>query len=199
MPPFNAPAYDIERPTGQCAFTGRAMEPGEPYMAALVELPEGVDGEQPTGLGLKRIDVSMQTWSGGKRPDHLFGYWQSTIPQPNQKRRLFVDNEILMNLFRRLGETEQPERLAFRFVLGLILMRKKLLRYDGTEKRAAPESNDAVNKEEWWLVSPKLDLTKGPLGRWNEDGQMELLNPHLGDEQIQQVTEQLGEILATEF
>ena len=40
MSQFNAPTYDIERPSGQCTFTGQTLEPGEHYMAVLVEAPQ---------------------------------------------------------------------------------------------------------------------------------------------------------------
>ena len=41
MTSFNAPAYDIDKPTGQCAFTGRTLEPGDAYVyPAPVVLPD---------------------------------------------------------------------------------------------------------------------------------------------------------------
>ncbi len=201
MSQFNAPAYDIERPSGSCAFTGRQLQPGEPYMATLVEVdlpvapPTGgaKTAKQPTapssggGLGLKRLDVSLEAWDAGQRPDKLFSYWKSIVPEPNQKKRLFVDDEVLMTLFRRLGEADQPERRSFRFVLGLILMRKKLLRYDGSVERPAANAAEA-RTEEWWKMTPKGEVTA-----------LEMINPHLDEAQIQQVREQLSEILAGEL
>ena len=198
MAQFNAPAYDIERPTGQCAFMGHTLEPGEPFMATLVEVPDTPEGPI-NALGLKRVDISMQAWEEGKRPEKLFGYWKTRIPEPNRKKRLFVDNEILMNLFIRLADSDQPQRLAFRFVLGLILMRKKLLRYDHTEKRSEDGPEGEKIEQEWWMVTPKLDLSKGPLGRWDPDRQLEMLDPRLDEQQIQQVTEQIGQILEAEI
>mgnify|MGYP007059398279 CR=1 FL=1 len=200
-------ACDIERPTGQCAYTGRVLEPGEDYIATLVELDlsqpsqgeRPTAGSAPTGLGLKRLDVSLEAWEQGSRPDNLFGYWRTTVAQPNEKRKLFVDNDILMNLFRRLEDAQEDERLAFRFVLGMILMRKKLLRYDGTEKRQAEDAEGNTVTQDWWLVTPKLDLSKGPLGKWNDAGRMAMLDPHMDEQRIVQVTEQLGQILEAEL
>ena len=206
MTQFNT-AYDIERPTGQCASTGRVLEPGEDYIATLVELDlsqpsqgeRPTAGSAPTGLGLKRLDVSLEAWEQGSRPDNLFGYWRTTVAQPNEKRKLFVDNDILMNLFRRLEDAQEDERLAFRFVLGMILMRKKLLRYDSTEKRQAEDAEGNTVTQDWWLVTPKLDLSKGPLGKWNDAGRMAMLDPHMDEQRIVQVTEQLGQILEAEL
>lgn len=201
MTQFNAPAYEIERPTGRCALTGRELAPGDPYMATLVELDEQERSQKTAAaaLGLKRLDVAWEPWQQGKRPDRLFGYWKTTVAEPNKARKLFVDDEILMNLFRRLADDERSQRIAFRFVLGLILMRKKCLRYDGTARRSVTRDAGEPEAQDWWQVTPKLDLSKGPLGRWNEGDRLEMLDPHLDDEQIELVAEQLSEVLEAEL
>jgi hypothetical protein len=124
MSQFNAPAYDIERPTGVCAFTGRAFDPGEPFMATLIELPEEqrqamAEGKSAAAaaLGFKRLDVSMDRWTAGDRPEHLFAYWKTVAPESNKKKRLFVDDDVLLNLLRRLEDAADEQRVAFRFVL----------------------------------------------------------------------------------
>ena len=194
---MNAPTYDIERLTGQCAITGQALNPGEQYIAALVEADPSTT-EAPAdntpkqtaapNAGLKRIDISIEAWQQGHRPERLFSHWQSTVPQPNEKKKMFVDDSVLMNLLLRLADTDQPQRLAFRFVLTLILMRKKLLRYEGAQKRNDTEGQP----QEWWTVTPKRGLGV-------DEEPIEILNPQINDEQIQQVTEQLGQILESEL
>jgi len=211
MTQFNATEYRIDRPTGQCAFTGKTLEPGQTYIATLVELdPEELAAQreerEKSGnksepkdpmeeAGFQRLDVSVEAWDEGKRPERMFSFWRTTVPEPNEKKKLFVDDTVLYNLFLRLSDTDQAQRLAFRFVLALILMRKKLLRYNGTEKHE--DANGAA--QQYWKVVGKVDLSKGPLGKWDEANPMEVLDPHMDDEQIQQVTEQLGEILETEL
>ncbi len=205
MTQFNATTYDIERPTGRCAFTDEPLAPGEAYMATLVDLdPEQQTSAEPpksaaAALGFKRLDVSWRAWQEGKRPERLFSHWKSVVPEPNQKRKIFVDDAVLMNLFRRLAEETQPQRVAFRFVVGLILMRKKFLRYDGTARRSVPNEAGEPVRQDWWQVTPKLDLSNGPMGKWNEEDALEMLDPHLDDQQVEQVTQQLGEILEAEL
>ncbi|MBI1367451.1 MAG: hypothetical protein GC162_02230 [Planctomycetes bacterium] len=189
MSQFNAPAYDIERPTGQCAFTGRVLEPHEHYIAALVE----------EGEGFKRVDVSLAAWEDGKRPEHLFSYWKAVVPEPTVKKKLFVDDAVLMNLLERLSDAGEPQRQSFRFVLMLILMRKKVLRYDRTEKREADSDGGETAMQDWWVLTPKLDLSKGPLGKWDDGRTFEVLDPHLDEAGIRAVTDQLGEILQAEL
>jgi hypothetical protein len=179
MSQFNTPTYDVERPTGQCAFTARSLEPNETYIATLVEV-EREDG----GMALKRIDVSSESWERGDRPENLFCFWKATVAVPEEKKKLLVDDEVLMNLFRRLEDADQDDRIAFRFVLALILMRKKLLRYEGSEKRADGP---------WWLLSAKAPSERA------ERERLSVLDPQLDEQRITKVTEQLGEILEAEL
>jgi hypothetical protein len=251
MASFNATSYDIERITGQCAFSGEVLEPKQEYMATLVEIqPDELaatamgeanadaasdsasktnkkseknksDKAKPStsimeAFGLKRLDVSMTAWDQGSRPDHLFSYWKTIVPTPNEKKQMFVDNDVLLNLLRRLADADQAQRLAFRFVLALILMRKKMLRYDKTEQREAVitetikeegDNGEDVNEkqetkqveQEWWVMTPKLNPAKGPLGKWKDDEIIEVMNPQLDEQQIFEVTEQLNEILNAEL
>jgi hypothetical protein len=179
MTSFNAPAYDVQRPSGTCAFTGEEIPPGDNYIASLVEY----DHEEG-GLGLKRVDVSLAQWEKGSRPEQLFCYWRTQMPQPQEKKKLLVDDDVLMNLYRRLEDADQDDRLAFRFVLSLILMRKRLLRYDGTEKRD--------DGQEWWIMSAKKPDA-------DERELLPVMDPHLDEQRIEQVTEQLSEILEAEL
>ena len=213
MSQFNTPNYEIPRTTGTCAKTGRQLEPGETYYAALLDLPEearlaeAAEAEKSAGkakdaktedLGIRRVDVSQEAWEEGFRPDYLFSYWKSVVPEPNEKKKLFVDDAVLVNMLVRLEDATEPQRLAFRFVLALILMRKKLVRYDKSETRQVQVDDETV-EQDWWTFTPKLDVSKGPMGKWNEDATIEVLDPHLDETQIEQVTQQLGDILEAEF
>ena len=74
MTRFNAPSYDIARPTGRCAFSDRELLPGEAYYATLVDLTDDeLTGLPPQEraknlLGLKRLDVCPEIWQQGHRP-----------------------------------------------------------------------------------------------------------------------------------
>lgn len=142
MSQLNTSSYPIEKPTGQCAITGQALEPGQEYVATLVEVEEAdlAKGQSMPPGGLKRLDVAMAAWNDGARPARLFSHWKSVVPEPNQKKKLLVDDAVLVNLFLRLEDTDDADRLAFRFVLGLILMRKRLLRYESTVQKSAAKA-----------------------------------------------------------
>ena len=95
-----------------------------------------------------------------------------------------VDDEVLRDLFERLASDERPQRIAFRFVLALILMRKRYLKFVG---RQAVEGEET----ERWLMRHK--------GAEPNDPPVEVINPHLSDDDVRDLTEQLSEILQSEL
>ena len=164
--------YDVARPQGACAVCGERIEPESKFMAALRE----------TSQGFERLDVSLACWEKFDR-QNVVAFWKTTMPQPEAKKKLFVDDEVLCNLFERLADTQEPAKINFRFVLGLILMRKRLLMYETTLR------DGSVNPErEIWVMRLK--------GRENT---LDMVNPHLKEEQVQDVSRQLGEILNEEL
>jgi hypothetical protein len=155
--------WEITKPLGQCYGTERKIEYGEEYFAALVETEEG----------LQRRDFCDDYWESQK-PD-VFCYWKTRLPEPGQKKQLFVDDQMLMAFFERLEKETEQEKVNFRFVLALILMRKRILKYDETKN---------VNDQEIWC-----------LRKVGEKETAEVINPHLDEEQIEQLSSQIGEIL----
>lgn len=128
MPPATS-TYPIGRPTGQCAATLQQIPPASHYIAALTEPPPTPDAPDDTPT-LQRVDVSAEAWNNGFRPPHLFAHWQATMREPSaDDHTLNTDN--LLELFDTLDEQNQsepsPRRSAFRHVLALLLIRKRLL------------------------------------------------------------------------
>jgi hypothetical protein len=159
--------WEVQRSTGKCAGTGRELLPGEEYYAALLD----------KGDTFERCDFCVEYWEQEK--PEVYSYWKTMVPLPNQKKKLFVDDEILINFFKRLEDEEEPIKIHFRFVLALILMRKKILKYE--DSRREPD------KEIW-----KMRFVK-------ETEVHEVINPLLDDQQIEQVSHELSSILHGEL
>ncbi len=102
--------WEIDKPLGRCYGTGKKIEYGEEYFAALVE----------TDQGLARRDFCADYWQAEK-PD-VFCYWRTKLPEPGQKKKVFIDDEMLMAFFERLAEETEQEKINFRFVLAFVLM-----------------------------------------------------------------------------
>ncbi len=159
--------WEVSRPLGQCCGTGKKIGYGEEYFAALVEI----------GEGLARRDFCDDYWR--QRRPAVFCYWKTKLPQPDEKKHRFVDDEMLMAFFERLGKETEQEKINFRFVLALVLMRKRRLKYDSSETKDG--------REIW-----RLRIT-------GEKEFVEVINPKLDDEQVKQLTSQIGEILQTDL
>ena len=89
--------------------------------------------------------------------------------EKGEKKKVFVDDQVLLDIFERMAEDEREDRLAFRFVLGLILIRKRLFRHESQRK---DEGGDRVV----WLLRLKGSPPESPL--------VEMVNPGIGDDDI---------------
>jgi hypothetical protein len=159
--------WEINRPLGQCCGSGKKIGCGEDYYGALVE----------TEQGLVRRDFSDEYWEREKPP--VFCFWKTKLAAPNEKKQLFVSDDMLMAFFERLAHETDPEKVNFRFVLALVLMRKRRLKYDGTKMDEGHET--------WCLrVAGDKDL-------------VEVVNPHLDENQIEVLTSQIGQILQADL
>jgi hypothetical protein len=166
--PASSGSYEVARPRGLCTICQKQIEPTQPLMAALRETPQGFE----------RLDVCLDCWNDFDKAD-LIGFWKTTMPLVEQKKKLFVDDEVLCQLFERLADATEPAKLNFRFVLGLILMRKRLIIYEASRNEGPAEI---------WQVRFK-----------GKQDQLDLLNPRLDESQIMDVSNQLGEILNEEL
>jgi hypothetical protein len=162
--------WEIEPTTRRCAVTGAELAEGQEFYAVLFD----EDGR------LRREDYSLDAWTGP--PEGAFCHFRSRIPEKEKKERLLVDDDVLINFFVRLADAEEESKLHFRFVLALILMRKRLLKYD-----------DTIHEEgqEFW----RMRLARPPADGEPAPDVQRVLNPHLDDAQIEAVSKELGAIL----
>jgi hypothetical protein len=159
--------WEINKAIGRCFGTDKQIQPEEEYFAALVE----------TQQGLERRDYCCEYWSSNK-PD-VYCYWKSKLPNPDKKKQIFIDDDMLMAFFERLAAETDQEKINFRFVLTLILMRKRKLKYDS--------SKDIDGREIW-----KLKVA-------GEGSFTDVENPHLSEQQIEQLSGQVGQILQVDL
>ncbi len=158
--------WQVESSKGRCAASGKELSEGEEFYSVLFDDPT-VEG------GFRRADYSVEAWSGV--PEGAYCHFKTHVPIKEKKRRLLVDNEVLVNFFVRLSDEADELRIQFRFVLALILMRKRLLRYDGSE---------TIEGVETW----RMTLT-------HDQSEYRVVNPRLTEAQIEGVSGQLGAIL----
>ena len=107
--------------------------------------------------------------------------------QDTYKTWLDKEGTALALELERLAEDERPQRQAFRYVLGLILIRKKLMRYAGRRNEVVDSGEADTTEREIWELRLK--------GSEPSDPMIDLVNPGLGDDDIIELSEQLGDVL----
>ena len=73
-----------------------------------------------------RKDVAPEHWSGP--PEEFVGWWKSTVKHITDNPSLQTSGETLQEFFERL--TAQPGEADTLYILTLLLLRRKLLRYE---------------------------------------------------------------------
>ncbi len=194
--------WEVAKTQGVCVGCSESLQPGQEYFAGLFEQAD--EGERPEAArveeqqapdsaaeqcenpaatavnsmaGFKRNDYCLSCWENFELK--AFCFWRTRVPQSAEKQKLLVDDEVLLTLFERLAEAQQRVKVNLRFVLALILMRKRILKYERT---------DIQNGRELWIMGQVREQTKH-----------EVVNPRLDEAQIQEVSEQLSSILRSEL
>jgi len=123
-------SYEIGKPRGLCAATGEPIRPGESFIAALVEPAPDPEAATPDEK-LDRVDVAEHAWDDGFRPSRLFAYWRTVMKETAAEQNDGLDGSTLLELFDNLEGAEEPRRVAFRYVLALMLIRGRSLKQVG--------------------------------------------------------------------
>jgi hypothetical protein len=118
----------MHKSTGSCAATGRAFTPGETHIAALVDEP---------GRGLARMDFGVDAWESGTRPPapfQLIGFWRAHYQPHQQPAKQLMGDDELLEMFDGLANVSDPKQVRFRYVLALLLIRRRMLRVVGQRR-----------------------------------------------------------------
>jgi hypothetical protein len=158
--------YQIQPSTRRCVLTGRELRPGERCYTVLLE-------EQGKFL---RQDFSQEAWQGP--PSGAFSFWAGRVPTQEQSKKLRFDDELLLDCFQRLEGDAEPARINFRYVVALLLMRRKRFRFEQVRKDGGLEF---------------LQLRCVRTGSLHE-----VLNPRLGEDEMTAVQTEVFKVLGWE-
>jgi hypothetical protein len=140
--------FEVQRCTRCCAATERALEPGDECYSVL----------EIAGADVIRKDYSPEAWKGA--PDTAFGWWRSRVPEPTAKKIKLAPNDVLLELFDQLADKSEQQDL--RYVLALLLIRRRVLRVDVTNDNSHDENDDTESNhaaEKMTLYCSKRDFT----------------------------------------
>lgn len=140
--------WQMPRRSDACCGCGVVFEPGANLTAILYD----------TLTGYERRDF-CDACQPPADPSAL-GSWRTRRPMPTTRKTVAFDREAVLGFFQRLTNAESPEQLRFRFVLALLLWRKKALKFESSDTRSDGEYwrfTSVSSKERWDILRPELD------------------------------------------
>ena len=155
--------WKIQRGERTCASCGRTFAELESYWSALYDRQSE----------FARLDFCTGCWKGDT--PEMFSFWQTRLPAKEEKRRLLVDDDVLVDFFLKLEGATDELKVNFRYILGLVLMRKKILKFADVKRG---ESGEFLV-----MAFPREKTT------------FEVFNPQLSEDNIARLTEEVGKIL----
>lgn len=154
--------YEVQRCTRQCGKSGRDLAPGEEFYSVLVA----------EGSEVVRRDYAVEAWEGP--PEGAVAWWKSQMPNPQATKMRLAPNEVLLQLFDQLED--QPEKRDMRYVLALLLVRRRVMRLEESER-------DAEGNELLVLYCPRRDAA------------YKVPEETPGDARVKEIQEELGQLL----
>lgn len=144
-----ATEFEIPAPTLRtCAASGRELRAGERVYGVLFD----------EGGKFVRKDFAADSWTGP--PEGAVAYWSGRIPSSERVRKPTFNEDLLLDCFAHLAGNPDPHRAHFRYVVALLLMRRKRLKFEDAKK--APDGTpilvvrDAKGGAKHEIVDPRL-------------------------------------------
>jgi hypothetical protein len=120
--------YQIHGPARVCVATGRVLKAGEKVYSVLRD----ENGQ------FVRTDYAADAWPGP--PAGAVAWWTGRIPEAGKAAKPTINDDLLADCFEHLSGTTDPARLRFRYVVALLLMRRKWFKFEDARKRGDRDS-----------------------------------------------------------
>ena len=156
--------FDIQGPTRLCTATGRELKAGERYFAALVD---------DAGKFVRK-DFAAEAWPGP--PANTVAFWTGRVPASDKPRKPTFNDDLLLDCFNHLVGSVEPGRVNFRYVVALLLMRRKRLKFEDVRR-----ADDGAH------VLVVRDAKSG--------ARHEITDPRLGEVEIEAVQAEVFQVL----
>jgi hypothetical protein len=111
--------FEVQRCTRHCSKTERELQPEEEFYSVLVA----------EGAEVVRYDYCSSAWEGP--PEDALGWWKSKMPSRNAHKLHWAPNDIMLEYFEELES--QPEKQDVRYILALLMIRRRVLRVEDTD------------------------------------------------------------------
>ena len=112
---------------------------------------------------------------GKPGPRETLQFLEDAVPRRDEPVKRIVSDDVLMDMFQRLEGDGEENRRNFRFVLALLLMRRKVLKYVEMKR---DENGTAL------VLQDRI-----------RNCRCEVYDPGLSEDKIQEVTEEVSRLL----
>lgn len=159
--------WTIQSRAPRCSVTGVEFQDGEYFYTLLFD----------EVAGLRREDLSEKAWKERNDSVQPYSFWRSKFEMPPPAPPEPLAKQTAEDLLRRYMEEESSQHAAARYLLAVMLERKKLLREVQTKR------------------TPEGELTR--IYEHAKTGEVFVIpDPQLRLDQIAQVQQEVGELLS---
>ena len=143
--------WEIKARSHRCARTNAPFQDGA-YIYTLLFRDRG---------GFRREDISQEAWRELKDSSSLFSFWKAKYEAPAPPAPEAMPKESTEELLRRLIHDERTDQVNARYVLAVMLERKKILKQVDIRETADEKLliyEHAKSGEAFIIVDPRLRL-----------------------------------------
>lgn len=144
--------WEIKSRAHACARTGREFQPGEIFYTLLIR----------EGDGFRREDLSEEAWESRNDNMQPFSFWRSKYEPPTPPPPEPLPKDDAEGLLRRLVAENDPAYANVRYILALMLERKRLLRPMESQDEDMLVYEHVATGEIIVLANPRLSLEQIP-------------------------------------
>ena len=144
--------WEIKSRAHQCSRTGREFAEGEFFYTILVR----------EGEGFRREDMCEEAWSNRNDNIEPFSFWRSKYEPPAPPPPEALPRDDAEGLLRRLIAENDPAHLNVRYILALMLERKRVIRPLESSDEDMLVYEHLATGETFVIANPRLSLDRIP-------------------------------------
>jgi hypothetical protein len=144
--------WDIKSRAHQCSRTGKEFSEGDFFYTILIR----------EGEGFRREDLCEEEWTNRNENIAPFSFWRSKYEPPTAPPPDPLPRDDAEGLLRRLIEENDPAHKNARYILALMLERKRLLRPIESNDPDILTYEHMATGETFVIVNPHLSFEQIP-------------------------------------
>jgi len=144
--------WNIKSRSEACVATGRPFREGELFHTALFITKEG----------FQRVDLSEEAWvarAGDSTAEPPFSSWRSKFEPPAPPPKEALQRDDAEGMLRRLLEENNPDHTNARYLLAVMLERKRVLRPQPSPDKGTLIYERTGTGETFIVTDPDLSLS----------------------------------------